>query len=122
MGKGDERQAPLTFRELQNEVSEWSQRNFPNNEPIDPFLGVVEEVGEVSHAILKGRQKIRGKGDEALVKAAVADGVADILIYLADFCARNRIDMQQTVEEVWAKVSRRDWQANPDNAAEVAGE
>lgn len=63
-----------TLLELQTQVSEWSHRNFPNNKPHHPLLGIVEEVGEL---------------DDATTDEAIEDAVADILIYAADYCARN---------------------------------
>ena len=50
------------------------------------------------------------------------DAVGDILIYLADFCHRNGYDMGAIAEKTWAKVSKRDWVANPNDAAEKAGD
>ena len=50
----------LTFKQLQKEQIEWSARNFPDNEPWMPLLGIQEEVGELSHSFLKSAQGIRG--------------------------------------------------------------
>ncbi len=100
----------LNFRILQQEVGEWSRRNFPNNQPYHPLLGLVEEVGELSHSFLKSEQGIRGTNDEH--HAAKIDAVGDILVYLADFCSRNDIDMQDTIETTWSMVQQRDWRKN----------
>lgn len=106
---------------LQVEVGEWSQRNFGDQPSYRPLLGVVEEVGELSHAHLKHEQGIRGMDDQ-LAKAAKVDAVADIIVYLADYCHRSEIDLDKAVTETWEKVSRRNWKDNPSNATEVAGE
>jgi hypothetical protein len=48
------------LRKFQQEQKDWSKRNFPTqNTPYRPLLGVMEEVGELSHAHLKAEQGIR---------------------------------------------------------------
>lgn len=100
----------LDFDWLQLEVGEWSRKNFPNNRQDNPFYGVVEEVGELAHALLKQDQGIRGTFEEHTNDAK--DAVGDILVYLADFCERRNWSMQEIVEEVWGKVKQRDWTKN----------
>lgn len=101
----------MNLQELQDAVGEWSQRNFPNNQPHHPLLGLTEEVGELSHAHLKMDQKIRGTWSEH--QAAKVDAVGDIVIYLADYCERNNINLEAAVTTTWACVRARDWQRNP---------
>lgn len=107
----------MTFETLQTEVAEWANRNFPMAMPHHPLLGAQEEVGELSHAHLKQEQGIRGTFVEH--QLAKIDAVADIVIYLADYCQRNGIDMNKSIETTWAKVKLRDWQKNKHNG-EVA--
>lgn len=45
--------------------------------------------------------------------AETADAVGDIDIYLTDFCRRNGLSRAQVLAETWARVSKRDWVANP---------
>ncbi len=100
----------LNFEKLQHEVGEWSRKNFPKNTPLNPFLGAVEEIGELSHALLKQNQGIRGTFEEHEV--AAKDAVGDTLVYLADFCERRGWSMQAIIEEVWGRVKQRDWKKN----------
>lgn len=99
------------LRTLQNEVSKWADHNFGDKR--DPFLGVVEEVGELSHAILKRKQGIRGTKEEH--EEAIIDAVGDIVIFLADFCATQKIDFALSVALTWDKVKKRDWKKYPVN-------
>lgn len=123
----------LTFASLQREVAEWSGRNFPGKRPHQPLLGAVEEVGELAeadqgqhdahireltsalgrlaHAHLKREQGIRGTAEVHL--AAQRDAVADVVIYLADYCEQNQISFQATVQETWAQVKLRNWVLDP---------
>lgn len=102
----------LTFKRLQCGVKEWAEHNFGEQKPYRPLLGVTEEVGELAHAQLKMEQGIRGSVGEHIAEAK--DAVGDIIIYLADYCARSGFDMQTIIEEVWGKVSQRDWKKNPE--------
>ena len=99
---------------LQREVGEWSRKNFPNNLPHHPLLGLAEEVGELSHAHLKGEQGIRHSSKE--IESMKADAVGDIIIYLVDYCERNGLLLQGCVDTTWALVQQRDWQKNPNGA------
>jgi len=101
------------IRTLQMEVEEWQKRNFFNKKPHQPLLGIVEEVGELSHAHLKLEQGIRGTPQEH--KLAKVDAVGDIVIYLCDYCTQNNIDLQAAVMSTWDAVKRRDWVKNKEN-------
>lgn len=108
----------LTFARLQAEVAAWSGRNFPGKEPVDPLLGVVEGLGELCHAFLKAKQGIRGTPEAH--RAAMIDAVADTVIFLADFCHQNGIDLQQAVSSTWRTVSLRDWRKDPVSGGETS--
>lgn len=71
---------------------EWSVRNFGPFRPettSDPLLGVLEEQGELSRALLKGKQGIRGTPKEH--RAAEADALADMAIFLCDGVNRSGV-------------------------------
>jgi len=95
---------------LQAEHKVWLEHNFPRQLSHEALLGVVEEVGELSHSHLKKGQGIRGT-DRAHV-AAIKDAIGDIVIYLASYCTTNGYDLDECVEDAWALVMQRDWQDN----------
>lgn len=103
----------IDFKELQSEMKAWQKKNFPKSGALDCFLGVVEEVGELAHALLKGRQNIRHPSTE--IKYKMRDAVGDIVIYLMNFCALMGWDFAEIVEETWAVVKQRNWQKYPKN-------
>lgn len=107
----------MDFRQLQAEQAKWAEHNFGDQPPEISFLGVVEEVGELAHTILKRKQGIRTSEDH---EAKGKDAVGDILIFLADFCTRSGWDLQEIIEQTWAEVSQRDWKANPVTAKKDA--
>lgn len=102
----------MTLAELQREHAEWLAHNFPNQLPVEPFLGLVEEIGELSHALLKHGQSIRGYDDQRF-RADAADAIGDFVIYLASFCNSNGFDLQLCVDGTWNKVKERDWRKDP---------
>ena len=98
---------------FETDVGEWADRNFGRGESWQPLLGVGEELGDLHHAHLKRAQGIRGVDDAQYRKDAI-DAVGDIVIFLAHYCYLNEIDMVAAINETWAKVSRRDWKADPE--------
>lgn len=96
----------MDLSKLQEEVKSWADRNFPNAEPWEPLVGAMEELGELSHAHLKEHQSIRIDTNYFLDKE---DAVGDIIVYLADYCNRNKLDLCICVASAWKKASNRDW-------------
>jgi len=98
------------LRKLQEEQRPWVLHNFGNRPSWMPLLGAVEELGELAHAHLKAAQGIRlGENHQEAAK----DAVADIVIYLADYCSAEGYDFESIVTETWEKVRLRDWKADP---------
>jgi len=100
------------IRKIQKEQVEWVKRNFGDRPSWWPLLGAVEELGELAHAFLKREQGIRISEPHT---ENIKDAVADTVIYLADFCQAEGIDMQQVIEDTWAKTKQRDWKKFPIN-------
>jgi NTP pyrophosphatase (non-canonical NTP hydrolase) len=106
----------LTLRQLQAEVWVWSRYNFgdvPRQPSWAVLLGVGEEVGELARAHLKQVQGIRGYDNTNFAQFRKEDAIGDAIIFLADYCAREGLDLQRAVELTWAKVSQRNWAADP---------
>lgn len=92
---------------LQSRLQLWRERNFPGTDAEQQLLGVVEEVGELAHAVLKRKQGIRGTTDDH--EAAIIDAVGDIQIFLAGFCSYEGFNMQHAYEVTASQVMQRDW-------------
>ncbi len=106
----------MLLSQLQREHKRWLDRNFPDQQPHDALLGLIEEVGELAHAHLKHEQGIRGLDDKEFRKQA-GDAIGDIVIYLASYCNTNNFSLPLVVHETWGKVKQRDWRKDPENAA-----
>ena len=70
-----------TLSEIQAELKVWTIYNFGKQESIIPIMGMIEELGELTHAHLKELQGIR-KSDFLADKK---DAIADIIIYLLNY-------------------------------------
>lgn len=100
------------LKKIQEEQAAWAKHNFGEQIANNQFLGVVEEVGELSHALLKRTQGIRVNEDH---DANVKDAVGDIIIYLANLCTCEGIDLEKTVQDTWDSVKMRDWIKYPED-------
>ena len=100
----------FNLRILQNEHARWLGYNFPRTSADEQFLGVVEEVGELSHAILKQSQGIRGNSEKH--DEEMRDAVGDIVIFLLGFCTMKGMYLDEVIADTWEEVSQRDWQKN----------
>lgn len=68
---------------LIDDIHQWNVKNF-GEQPWQIFAaGIIEEVGELSHGILKRHQNIRMEEEH---NAKIRDSLADIFIYLAGIC------------------------------------
>jgi len=107
----------VDLEKYQDEILEWSLQNFgevPNSQinlRISSFLGVIEEIGELAHAILKSSQGIRTNEDHI---AAIEDAIGDLMIFLLDFCARNDLNLDTILRKTWNDVQQRDWKKNKE--------
>lgn len=98
--------------EIEKEHAVWVDHNFGDHTSEDPFKGIVEEVGELSHALLKRKQEIRTNEDHT---AAIKDACGDICIFLMDFCRCEGFELSEALAETWELVRARDWTKNPEN-------
>lgn len=105
------------IRMLQAEHLRWVKHNFPNQIPHQPLLGMVEEVGELSHAHLKEEQGIRGMTGPEVMDAKI-DALGDLFIYMMSYANSNNIDLEAAITDTWAKVSKRDWIDDPQAGGE----
>lgn len=92
---------------IQEKIRQWNDKNFPKGTSQDCLVGVMEELGELSHAHLKMRQGIRGT--EKKHRAAQKDAVGDICIFLMAYCAKENISIQDCIQTAWNEVSKRNW-------------
>lgn len=125
-----------TLAEIQKEIGEWAKEQFGSNLSRDdssplwnhplgslaPLLGMVEEIGELCHAVVY-RHQGRGYDNVQEHREAKEDAVADLMVFACDYANREGMDLTAILNKVWDKVSKRrrdKWAA--DKAKEVAGE
>lgn len=95
--------------QIQTENAEWAERNFPGKcDNNTAFMGMVEELGELSHVRLKTYQGIR-QVDPELER----DAIGDLLIYMLHYCTTKDWKLSDILIETWTTVKCRDWIAFP---------
>lgn len=76
-----------SFTVLRDEIGQWADRNFDVHLP---ELGVAEEIGELTHAILKREQKIRGEATKK-TKIEIVDALGDATIYMLHLAYKQKL-------------------------------
>lgn len=112
-------QGRLDLEAFQADVVRWAGENFPGEDfgeldPLLPFLGMVEEVGELAHALLKAIQGIRGQGDDEVRRARAIDAVGDLFVFAARFANKMDFSLEWALMSTWAEVRRRNWKDYPE--------
>lgn len=126
----DECRMKVDLRSTQDEVWDWSKRNFGEDDPAGrKLLGVIEELGELtevsdepdhilelvrslgrlSHAQLKQDQNIRLSEDH---EKKGKDAIGDMLIYLLNYCGKKGWSLNDILFLTWEQVRLRDWNKN----------
>lgn len=95
------------LRKLQKEVREWSNKNFPDKKPHQPLIGIMEEIGELSHVRLKYEQELY---QLPYYYQETKDGVADLFIFLLDYCNQVGIDFDDALKEGWEYIQTRNYE------------
>jgi NTP pyrophosphatase (non-canonical NTP hydrolase) len=75
------------FTGLRDQIGQWADQNFDVHLP---ELGVAEEIGELTHAILKREQKIRGEAKRR-TNAEIKDALGDAAIYMLHLAYKQHI-------------------------------
>lgn len=95
--------------QTQAEIGAWSREQFGDQDSVNPLIGAQEELGEVAQITLKRRQGIR---EDEFTNQDLEIEVADVIIYLMDFCERNNVSMAHGLEEAQRKVLGRDFDSS----------
>ena len=87
---------------MQDEQIAWSLRNFGQQPPHRPMLGIVEELCELEEALLMGEDHIGGVEE---YKKDVLDAVGDVGIYMLDYCGKRGWSM----DALWQARACPEW-------------
>jgi len=78
--------------ELQKKLNQLDKEFFPHNTTELMALGVAEEAGELSHAVLKRAQ---GLGDKQKRCEQIKDAIADIMVFCAQIASFEGFDLEE---------------------------
>lgn len=129
----------IDLNKIQEEMREWQRHNFPLRKSHIPAMGMGEEIGELAtvteddnphiielsralgkfyHAHIKLEQGIRKNENHHHAKM---DAIADILIYLIDYCNDHGFNIEQIINYTWGQVKQRDWVKYPTTGKPPVG-
>lgn len=109
----------VNLRAMTFEHSGWAHRNFASNHSLEnAVFGMVEELGELSHALLKYKQGIRAMDGEAL-RDKIIDAHCDLIIFSLGLPEFLDYDLAEELMKTWDSVKSRDWKANPQTGGEA---
>lgn len=85
----------FSLAQLQKEQIPWVEHNFGFRPNYHPFLGMVEELGELADACKKWEVHHAEKGSDHWMEfvAEARDAVADFVIFMCDYCTRAEIKL-----------------------------
>lgn len=90
----------FTFKQLQEELKPWVLHNFGERPASQPLRGIVEELGELYMSLAK--QDVE----------ATQDGIADCLVFMADYCNSMGIAMSE-VDSMARSVDEKEYDPSP---------
>jgi NTP pyrophosphatase (non-canonical NTP hydrolase) len=102
----------------QRELKEWQEYNFGESDISDIIHGMSEEIGEMSHWYLKGKQGIRGV-TASQAKEQMADAFADTVIYGVQAMTALNLNAEDVLRKTLEIVLKRDWKNNPKGIGEA---
>lgn len=103
--------------EIYNEHGIWEAKNFPDSNAIDNVLGMIEETGELAHAILKRKQGIRVNENH---DTEIRDAIADIALFLFGFVRKRYLRIEDVTKEASHYIRRRNWDSDIYTKSEVS--
>jgi NTP pyrophosphatase (non-canonical NTP hydrolase) len=105
------------YEKLVDRLEKWQLKNF--GKPTEKLmrLGMIEEVGELAHAVLKSSQGIRGYNEDSV--NAIIDACCDAVIFSVQ-CA-NAQNISPPIPVLYQTLQAVDWQEDiPHAVAEMA--
>ena len=107
----------LDLRRIQTLHRLWLNHNFPTQTREQIVFGMVEELGELCHHLLKREQGIRGGGVDH--EYEIRDACADLVIFMMGLADEEGFDLLTAINEAWDQVKRRDWIRFPKNGVDA---
>lgn len=115
----------MTYLEqLQKEIAEWANHNFPERTPRDRLTETTDGIGRLAEQALETvvpilhmiRQvKKVNCGDREQNEVKMQEALGNITFFLIDFCHLNGWSYQEILEQIWSEVKERDWIEDPIN-------
>ena len=99
----------MNIDRFQNVIAAWRFTKFGPHvaNGHQPLIGIMEELGELSHAHLKGEQGIKHSPEE-IIRLKV-DAIGDILVFLCGYCDSQNLLLSDCAEVAWKEIKDREY-------------
>jgi len=101
----------MDLNDIQSKLQKWRANNFKEITDQHQLMGIVEEVGELSHAMLKWKQGIRGYDTEK-AHSEMKDAIGDMIIFTMGLCDVYGWKLSDIIKDTSDYVLTRDWNKN----------
>jgi len=96
----------MDLERMQGEIKAHMEGQGVKQTPELMLIGAMEEIGEISRALLKHRQRIMGY-TRGKYLAEISDGVGDVIIYLSQLCQETGLSIESSLMEAAYRVLNR---------------
>lgn len=100
---------PIDLSGLQTDLHEWQREHFPDTGADESLMGAVEELGELAHATLKGKQGLEGERF-ATGPEAEKDAIGDCVVFLMQYASSRGYDIEECIEGAAEEALAREYE------------
>lgn len=104
----------IDIEEYQKRLKDWQILHFGSSPPEWLTVGMMEELGEMAHTLLKYQQGIREhrEKDVEKFKKQLADDFGDVVVYGMQVLTHFGINAEDAMRDTFEHVLKRDWTAH----------
>lgn len=98
----------IDLSDLQTDLHKWQLERFPDTGADESLIGAMEELGELAHATLKGKQGLEGERFSTGPEAE-KDAIGDCIVFLMQYASSRGYDIEECIESAAAEALDRDY-------------
>ena len=113
----------IDITKYQQKLKTWQKEHFGDTPPEWLVVGMMEELGEMSHTMLKFDQGIREHREQSTekFKTQLADDFGDIVVYGMQVLSYYGIDAEEAMKTTFEHVLKRDWNSHRNTGEHIDG-
>jgi NTP pyrophosphatase (non-canonical NTP hydrolase) len=107
----------LDLSDLQTDLHEWQRERFPDSGAEESLMGALEELGELAHATLKGKQGLEGERFSTGPEAE-KDAIGDCVVFLMQYASSRGYDIEECIEAAAGEALAREYECECERHGE----